>query len=45
MEVAADTIAFLTDDQGDLGVGLQPEQAVDDVDAFLLQGPGQGAFK
>src|SRR5262245_9027503 len=40
MNVAAQLVLLLAHDEGDLGVGLQPDQAVDDVDAGLLQSLG-----
>jgi hypothetical protein len=37
VDVAADALALAADDEGDLAVGLEPEQPVDDVDACLLE--------
>ena len=39
--VAADAVGVLADDQRGLGVRLEPDDAVDDVDAGLFQGVGQ----
>ena len=40
MHVAPDAVALLPDDEGDLRVGLQPEQTVDHVHALAFQRAG-----
>jgi len=40
--VVANPFALLPNHQGHLAVGLEPDQAVDDMDAGLLQLPGPG---
>src|SRR5262245_2387090 len=37
VDIAAQFVLLLAHDEGDLGMGLQPDQAVDDVDAGLLK--------
>ena len=40
MHVAADAVALAAHDHGDLGVGLEADEPVDDVDALFLEGAG-----
>ena len=40
VDVAADAVGLAADDEGGLAVGLEADDAVDDVDAGLLKGAG-----
>ena len=40
MHVPPDAVFVAPDDQAHLGVGFQPEDPIDHVDAFILQFPG-----